>query len=131
MVSLTGYLGFMAIQLVVYYMLLLFNVVDIADSQHLWGFGTYLIQATSEIMCVIIGLIAYKHGFSFIYRPPHDLKVREKLRASGIIGIILGNLIIYGALYWILNFHTLYIIPVVVVGFVFLLFVHYKKEYKR
>ncbi|MFB0841744.1 MULTISPECIES: hypothetical protein [Paenibacillus] len=130
-VSLIGYLGFMAIQLSSFLILDLLDIVVYADTQLLGGLGTYLIQITSEILCFIIGWLIYRNGFSFMPRPPHDLRINEKISGTNWFILILGNVVIYVTLYWILNFHSILIIPVVILTYAILLFYYREKDRMR
>ncbi|SCW40144.1 hypothetical protein SAMN04487970_1005177 [Paenibacillus tianmuensis] len=127
-VSLIGYLGFMAVQLSSFLILDLLGVVVYADTQLLWGLGTHLIQITTDILCFIIGWLIYRNGFSFMPRPPHDLRVNEKISSTNWLILVLGNVVLYVTLYWILNFQSILIIPIVILTYAILLFYYRKKD---
>lgn len=106
-----GYLAFTGIQFIVYPLLMSSGIVTTNDAQELSGFGTYLIQFSSEFMSFIVAYLLYKFnlGFSFISEPPHDMYIKQKYNKtekSILFSNILSTLVISSIMYWILNYHA-------------------------
>ncbi len=71
-----GIVAFTAIQLILFYGLTMTNVINPDILSQTGGWGVYLIQISTELICFLIGFILWKfnRGFSFIILPPHNFK---------------------------------------------------------
>lgn len=130
LLSVTGLLGTMAIQLGVYLGLLAIGVVSFFDAQQATGLGTYVIQISGQISGVLISFLLYRFnsGFSFITAPPHDLFIRDNIKATTVIALFVANVVLYSTMYWILNSHVMYLFPIVTLTFIVLYYISYKRD---
>ncbi|MFB7817379.1 hypothetical protein ACFC0X_24820 [Paenibacillus chitinolyticus] len=131
-----GYLTFIGIQFIVYPLLLLTPIVSTNDAQELTGFGTSIIQITTDVVCYLVAFLIYRFnlGFSHISWPPHDSFLLYKLKGVKLFWSIvstLAALAICSTMYWILNYHNgIYIvIPTVLGSLALLLYFSYRRDY--
>lgn len=128
-----GYVSFLLIQFIVYPTLLATGAVTTNDAQEISGFGTYLIQFSTEITCFAVAYVLHilRLGFSYVDIPPHDFYVANRKTKLDIVGNILGSVAVASFMYWLLNFeHNIAIILTLLsVSFVFLLYLSLRKDY--
>jgi hypothetical protein len=128
-----GYVSFLLIQFTVYPVLLASGIVSMDDAESISNLGTYIIQASTEILCYLIAyaLYAFALGFTYIDIPPHDEYGRQRKSKLDMVANILGSISVATLMYWILNYqtHIYIIIPLLVVSLALLLIIARRKEF--
>ena len=130
LLSITGYLCFVAIQMIVYSLLVVTGVVSPDVISQATGRGTYLIQISSQIATASVAAIFYilNLGFSFVHQPPHDIEIKEKVNYK-IWAVLFSVLIILSISFFImLHIDSLIIVPVVIFSLGILYYLSYRRE---
>ncbi|WP_144028820.1 hypothetical protein [Paenibacillus tyrfis] len=130
-----GYLAFVGIQFIVYPLLLELGIVNVDDAQELTGFGTYIIQVSSEIACYSVSYLIWKLniGFSYVSQPPHDRFTFFKIKGNkfAYISNVIAVLVVCSTMYWVFNYvHGQFVVLGSVWGaLVILLVLSYRRDY--
>lgn len=132
-ISLTGLVGYIAIQMIIIYVLNVTGITAPSDVQENTGIGTYLIQVTSILFVYIIGylLFAFNLGFSFIIRPPHEMSIKvqmTRLNKGIVLALILSIAVLCTTFYLLLNQKILMIIPILLATFVLLYILSHRRD---
>ncbi|MEW9698004.1 hypothetical protein [Paenibacillus sp. SI8] len=132
-----GYITFLLIQFIVYPILLWTGLVTVSDAGAVFGIGTYIIQAGTEIACFAVAYLLYLFGLGYTYvdLPPHDPYIIERKTKLDTFANVLGTIAISTFMYWILTFqsitHILIIIPLLLVSLAVLLYLSLRKDIGR
>lgn len=127
-----GYIFFLAIQFATYALLMSAGIVSESDAANADGWGTYIIQFSSEIVCFIVATLAYLFnlGFSYIDRPPHDSHIIVRRGKMDLAATIFGTIVVITFMYWIINcqLHVYIILPALVLSMTILLYLAKRKD---
>lgn len=135
MIPAVGYLIFDLVQLIIYPQMISLGMISLEDIQQNIGYGTYLVQVTGQVVCLITCWLLYRLnlGFSFVTCPPHDVDVRFSLRGHDLLmflGVLCSSLVFSGILYWLFHYHNQWkiVTAAIVMILVLMLVIAYKKE---
>jgi hypothetical protein len=135
LLSAIGYNSFLLIQLIVYPALLASGIVSTSDAEVASGFGTFIIQASTEISCFIVAALLYvfRLGFAHVDLPPHDAYAIQSCTKLDWIANVIGAIAVMSFTYWLLNHvsNITLMIPVLAVTLAFLLYLSRRKDYGR
>jgi len=130
-----GYLSFIAVQFIVYPILLWSGLVSVEDAQSLKELGTYFIQLSTNFISLILLIIfnQYKIGYTFIPAPPHDHYIKPKKRKIELlinIAVILAIIVLFKNLFWLINVnnHLSVIMPTIFGSLAILIFFSHRRE---
>jgi hypothetical protein len=129
------YLGYIVIVLAVYVFYTSTNILTPAVLQQPNGIAAYLIQLTSAAVTFLISYLIYRSntGFGFISVPPHDFLIKNKLGRQDLILICSGLIvvvIVFLALFFIFHTKTYMSILLIIISYITLVFVAYRRDLK-
>lgn len=135
LITLTGFLGYIIIQMVIYYLFDSLGISKYSDAIQTTGFGTHVIQITSIIAGFIVAAVLKltNAGFSFIIRPPHDTSVKDKnLLEHKVLWITISCILAAISISFslLLHMNSIYVIPLLVASFGILYYLSYRRELK-
>ncbi len=128
------YFGFAIINSATFLLLTTLRIVDSSEViNNSSSLSAYVVQFVSSMIVFLLAYIIKKKniGLSFILRPPHDLMVRKVMNKDEvriITGVLLASLILFLGVYGFTNEKTFIALPIVIVMYVILLYLAYKRD---
>ncbi|MFN0222143.1 hypothetical protein [Paenibacillus sp. KR2-11] len=131
-VSLT-YIGYVVLVLVVYGLYVSTGLIEEEVLNAPNSLSAYFIQFTSSSVAFLIAFLIYRLnlGFSFISVPPHDFLIKNKIKKHDIIlltAILMTAIVIFIGLFLLLNDKAIASIPILLVLYIILIYIAYRRD---
>lgn len=134
-VTAIGYLTFLGIQFIIYYLLQSMRLVTVDDATNPVANMAFFIQIATEGSSFLVAYLFYRFqlGFSFMMRPPHNLYLHRTIdvaKRTKMVFNTVGILTICISVYWLMNYEEhFYILPILTfLSLTILIYLSYKKD---
>ncbi|MFE5323880.1 hypothetical protein ACFQ88_34910 [Paenibacillus sp. NPDC056579] len=134
-VTAIGYLTFMSIQLILYYVMKYFQLITLEDATNPVAAMAFFIQVLSEACSFLVAYLFYRFqlGFSFMMRPPHNLYLNRTIdlaKRTKMVFNTIGILTISISVYWLANHERYFLIlpALTFLSLAMLIYLSYKRD---